>query len=211
MNLTNKQKLFWLAGIAVAVIYFAPRFVRFGPPLPMGGRPAPTQPNRNSPPARPGVPTPASGLPANGATIPPQPLPFDSLVGAWQGFVPPSGSSFCTMKFELRRKTGAPDKYAGFPELLCMPTSAMAGGGFRPGRIPSMPQMNPVSAILTGTAASGSIAFTVDKTIGASSDGCSLSAFNVTPFGADQIDVDWQTGNCDKPQRGQMMLRRTGR
>lgn len=176
------------------------------------GRPNIAQPPQKSgPPARPGLP---GGLPGNSAdatTVPPQPLALDNLVGAWQGVSPQSGSSFCTMKFELRRKSDAPDKYAGFPELLCMPASAIAGGIFRGGRSPAMGQMSPASAILTGTAANGSITFTVDKTIGTSAEGCSLTSFTVTPFRADQIAAEWNEGNCEKPQHGQMMLRRIGR
>jgi hypothetical protein len=209
MTTDNKKKLFWIAGIALAVLYFAPRFIRFGPPLP-AGRPnmaqTPAQPvtPQWGPVARP-LPKPQGDAPT--ATTP---LPFDNLLGTWQGFSP-SASSFCTLKFELRRKTDAPDKYAGFPELACMPTAALASGGLRGRGIRPFPQMSPLSAILTGSASTGSIAFTVDKSIGTAADGCSLTSFSATPFGASEVSAEWQTGNCEKPQHGQMMLRRTGK
>ena len=36
MTTENKKKLFWIAGIALAVLYFGHSFIKFGPPLPQG-------------------------------------------------------------------------------------------------------------------------------------------------------------------------------
>jgi len=219
MTTENKKKLFWIAGIALAVIYFGHSFIKFGPPLPAGRPASPAQSaaanaaaqraaTGNEMRARNGLASNVPGAPATSmnAAVPPQPLPFDNLLGTWQGLATFSGSTFCGMKLELRRKQDAPDKYAGFPELLCTPASAM--GGVARGKVP---QVSPMSAVFTGSAGDGAIIFTLDKALGASAEGCSLSTLSVTPFGTDEIAAEWSEGNCDHPQHGQMMLKRSGK
>ena len=216
MTTENKKKLFWIAGIALAVLYFGHSFIKFGPPLPAGRPASPAQTaaanaaaqraaTGNEMRARSGVPLPVPGAAPN-AGVPPQPLPFDNLLGTWQGLATFSGSTFCGMKLELRRKQDAPDKYAGFPELLCTPASAM--GGVARGKVP---QVSPMSAVFTGSAGDGAIIFTLDKALGTSAEGCSLSTLSVTPFGTDEIAAEWSEGNCDHPQHGQMMMKRSGK
>ena len=216
MNPKTKQKLFWIAAIALAVLYFGHSFIRFGPPLPQGRPASPVQTaaanaageraaTGNDMRARNGMPLPVPGAAPN-AALPPQPLPFDNLLGTWQGLATFSGSTFCGMKLELRRKPDAPDKYAGFPELACTPL----GGMIRNGK-PAALQMNPMSAVFTGTPSDGGILFTLDKALGTSAEGCSLSTLSVTPFGTDEIAAEWSEGNCDHPQHGQMMMKRSGK
>ena len=222
MNLTSKQKLFWIAAIAAAVLYFGHSFFLPRPTAPIP-RPSPVPaPAQATPPAKraviPGRPTGSMyaaqmpGSPAAGSDAAPTPLPFDTLLGIWQGGAALGDLGLCSVKVELRRKDNAPDTLAGFPIVACMPFAPTVPNLRSPAAAQKAlaARMSPVSGVLTGTNVNGTLTFTVDKTVGASSDGCSITAFTVTPFGTDQIAADWTEGNCAKEHKGQMMLKRIG-
>ncbi len=194
MTTQTKQRMFWIAGLALAALYFGPRFI---PKQPL---PAP-QPVK--PPERIQRPLPASPTLSLSPSL-------DATSGVWQGFGNVPNLGLCNLRLELRRNALEPEHVSGFPVLFCVP--AATGPGLRIGQNPVFPQMTPASAVLGGTAKDGAIAFTVDKVIGRTIDGCAFTSFTVTPFGADQISAEWQEGDCAAGQRtGQILLRRTGR
>jgi hypothetical protein len=195
MTTQTKQRMFWIAGLALAALYFGPRFIHKAP-LPVPPPPPAKSPERVQRP----VPAATLGLSA----------PLDATSGVWQGFGNVPSLGLCNLRLELRRNALEPEHVSGFPVLFCAP--AATGPGLRLGQNPVLPQMTPASAVLGGTAKDGAIAFTVDKVIGRTIDGCAFTSFTVTPFGADQISAEWQEGDCAAGQRaGQILLRRTGR
>lgn len=149
----------------------------------------------------------ASPLPAPGASNPASPS-LDALAGVWQGgAVLPQG--MCGLKLELRKKPGDADHFAGYPVLGCMPIPGNPTGqaaGTEAQRM--IASANPVSAVLTGTPQNGSITFTVDKVIGETVAGCSMTGMTATPFGSDQIAVEWQEGTCPG---GHLLVKRIGK
>ena len=209
-----KQKKFLLiAGIAVAVFYFAPSFIN-------SYRRAAFIREQNEarlakPPAAKGAsPLPGSGIapsPAAGGTIPggaatsvsPQ---FDNVLGVWQGvaLVPSIGN--CNMKLELRPapEPGQPasGQITGFPVLVCAQMPILATGA------KALAEFTPASAVITGKPAGKSVEFTVDKIISKGQGRCAFTAFTVTPFGSDQIAAEWKEDDCPA---GQMLLRRIGK
>lgn len=149
----------------------------------------------------------ASPLPAAGASNPAS-ASLDALAGIWQGgAVLPQG--MCGLKLELRRKPGDADHFAGYPVLGCMPIPGNPTGqaaGTEAQRM--IASANPMSAVLTGTPQNGSIMFTVDKVIGQTVAGCSMTGMTATPFGGDQIAVEWQEGTCPG---GHLLVKRIGK
>ena len=125
---------------------------------------------------------------------------LSNLSGTWRGQGVLAGRGVCTLKLELR-EAQAPSTYSGYSTLSCGNASAR-------GRANPASRMNPAASILTGTPQSGSIRFHVDKTIGADANGCTATAFTATPFGTNQIAVQWQEGSC---QGGQILLGKSGK
>lgn len=125
---------------------------------------------------------------------------LSNLSGTWRGQGVLSGRGVCTLKLELREGQ-APSSYSGYSTLSCVNASAR-------GRANPASRMNPAASILTGVPQSGSIRFHVDKTIGADANGCTATSFTATPFGTNQIAVQWQEGSC---QGGQILLGKSGK
>jgi hypothetical protein len=69
-------------------------------------------------------------------------------------------------------------------------------------------RMDPDAAILTGTMQDGAIHFKTDKNIGTDINGCSVSAFTLTPFGSNRLAAEWQAGSCEG---GHMVLAKAPR
>ena len=68
--------------------------------------------------------------------------------------------------------------------------------------------LNPVAMVLTGVPEDGALHFTLDKTVVSPNDDCETTEFNVTPFGTNQVAVEWREGKC----RGtQLILNKNGR
>jgi hypothetical protein len=205
-----KQKKFLLvAGIVLAVVYFAPTFVN------SYRRAAYIQQLQAAriakrPAAQKGSPLPASGNSPGAATgggetfAAPSPASFDGLLGVWQGVAPLPSRGMCNLKLELRRGP-QPGTYSGFPVLVCIPVTQPV---IRPGNPNQfLTQMNPAAAVLTGTVKDGGIDFHVDRIISKGASDCELTGFNVTPFGSDQIAAQWKESNCPG---GQILLKRLG-
>jgi hypothetical protein len=125
---------------------------------------------------------------------------LSNLSGTWRGQGVLAGRGVCTLKLEMR-EAQAPSSYSGYSTLSCVNASAR-------GRVNPASRIPPVAAILTGTPQNGSIRFHVDKTIGADANGCTATSFIATPFGTNQIAVQWQEGSC---QGGQILLGKSGR
>jgi hypothetical protein len=125
---------------------------------------------------------------------------LSNLSGTWKGQGALSGRGVCTLKLELREGQ-APSSYSGYSTLSCVNPSVR-------GRANPASRMNPAAAVLTGVPESGSIRFHVDKTIEADANGCAATSFTATPFGTNQIAVQWQEGSC---QGGQILLSKNGR
>lgn len=123
-----------------------------------------------------------------------------NLSGTWKGQGALSGRGVCTLKLELREGQ-APGGYSGYSTLSCVTPSVR-------GRAKSASRVNPAAAVLTGVPENGSIRFRVDKTIEADANGCAATSFTATPFGTNQIAVQWQEGSC---QGGQVLLSKNGR
>jgi hypothetical protein len=203
----KQKKFIWIAGIVLAVFYFAPAFIN------SYRRAAYIQQIQAAQAAR------AQAIAAQKASPLPASAPspeevaaaihtltsFDNLVGVWQGVAPLPGRGMCNLKLELR-KVPATAQYSGFPVLLCMPITPPV---IRPGNPnPFLAQMNPEAAVLTGTAKDGAMDFQVARIISKGASDCELTGFTVTPFGSDQVAAQWKESNCSG---GQILLKRFGR
>jgi len=148
-----------------------------------------------------------SALPAPSArTHPSRFTTVSNFSGIWQGQSALSGRGLCTLRLELREPPGAVGRYAGYSTLSCLSVPALMSRAlsvFGKGN-----RMNPTAMILSGTAQDGSIRFHVVQTIGADALGCITTSFTVTPFGTNQIAVQWQEWSCEG---GEMLLARAGR
>jgi hypothetical protein len=131
---------------------------------------------------------------------------FDPQIGLWSGTQPLPGWGACMMRFELRKKPNEVASYFGYPTLSCIPTPP------RSAVIHGTVLRSPLAAILSGAPQNGSLVFTLDKTVTTETNGCSFTAFSVTPFGQDKVAAQWQEGQCadgqQPPQVTQMLLNR---
>jgi hypothetical protein len=208
-----KQKKFLLvAGIVVAVFYFAPSIlnsIRYAALIRAQNEARLARAQAAKPSAAQGAsPLPASGsapgAAAPGTETPTAPASFDNLLGVWQGVAPLPSRGMCNLKLELRRGPQL-GTYSGFPVLVCIPVTQPV---IRPGNPNQfLTQMNPAAAVLTGTVKDGGIDFHVDRIISKGASDCELTSFNVTPFGSDQIAAQWKESNCPG---GQILLKRLG-
>jgi hypothetical protein len=141
------------------------------------------------------------------AAAPPPPTPLSNFIGVWQGEQAQANRDLCQMALEMR-DNGAGGLTA-YPRISCVALMPYLPGPHKlnPAQAAAK-SMSPVSAVLTGNLKDGVVAFHVDKTIGETFDGCTISAFTVTPFGNNEVAAEWQNGTCGK---GQMVLRRMGR
>lgn len=204
MNNNGKnRKLLWAAGAVLVFLYFAPSALqsfrqasfyrqqeeaKARAQLGKGGAQAPSAPAANAP-----------ALPA--------PTPLGNLTGIWQGQQAQPNRDLCQVTLEMR-DNGA-GGLSAYPRINCVPLMPYLPGPHRldPATVTAK-SMSIVSAVLTGSPKDGAVAFHVDKTIGATFDGCTITSFTVTPFGNDEIATEWQNGTCNK---GQVMLRRVGK
>jgi len=122
---------------------------------------------------------------------------FDPLQGVWQGVQPLPDWGACTMKFELRRKPGEPGEYFGYPTYACIATPP------RSAVIHGIVLRTPLAAILSGAPKDGALVFNLDKTVTTETNGCTFTAFSVTPFGVNQLAAQWQEGQCAEGQHPQ--------
>ena len=163
----------------------------------------------------------ANALAARGSTpavkVPPRMGPppvfvltnLSNLEGMWMGQRLLNASGLCTMRLELRPIADAKDNYKGYARLNCMPPPGLVslrGGRVLPRQLRE--NLNPVAMVLTGTPQDGALHFTLDKTVVAPNDDCETSEFVITPFGTNQVALEWHEGKC----RGtQLILGKNGR
>jgi hypothetical protein len=199
MNSNHKRK-WWIVGAALVMLYFAPQALQ-------SFREAAAYRQRME-----ALNARAQGPRAGGANAAPAPssasLPATAtssrLAGTWVGQQAETNEELCKVQVEIRDK--GQGEVNGYVKLLCYPTGVYYQK--HPKVNPTeafMKAMTPLAAILSGNVKDGAIAFHVDKTIGASLDGCALTSFTVTPFGTDEVAAEWQKGSC---AGGQMTLSR---
>jgi hypothetical protein len=204
-NLTNR-KFLWVAGIVLAALYFAPSALQSYRQAAfyrqqMEAVNARMQAQRIGAPYGGTSPATVQAVAANAGTIP----PVNTLVGVWQGQQAQANRQLCQLALELRESP--PAVFTGYSKLTCWPIVQPQGRDRINGSY-VMRSLSPTSAVMTGSLKNGAVVFHVDKTIGASVEGCTITGFTATPFGVDQVAAEWQDGFCGT---GQVVLRRTAR
>jgi hypothetical protein len=201
---SNSRTWMWVAIIIVAVLYFTPQVMqsfRQAAFYRQQALNAQLQNNRALPtgavsPAMPVVP---------GNPVMPTARPAPSLlVGTFQGQQMQAGHRVCNLVLEMRE--GAPGVLGGYAKLTCYPLAIPGQSGYPQQNVARY--LSPSAAVLSGHVENGVVAFHIDKTIGATPEGCVLSAFTVSSFGNDQVAAQWEIGACGK---GQVIAQRTGR
>jgi hypothetical protein len=205
---TSNRKWTWVAGVIAAVLYFGPQAVESFRQAAlyrqrsqaMNARPENARiavpASVQAQPTAVSTPTPASVNPA-----------ANSIVGIWQGQQVQANHEVCQLALEVRESTVG--LLTGFAKLTCWPLVPNVAGQRRGNQVTNVVRsLSPAPAVLTGRMQNGTAVFDVEKTFGATVEGCALTGFSVTPFGTDQIAAEWQNGDCGK---GQMVARRQGR
>jgi hypothetical protein len=119
--------------------------------------------------------------------------PDPNLLGVWNGKYMTSDMGLCYLRLELKQD---PDRYKGYSTFACASAAYFLPGARQNGHL-NLSTLNPEEAILSGAPDnSGSIHFTIDKTVGTDPKGCVLSSFAVTPFGKNELTAEWQKGSC---------------
>jgi len=207
MNNNGKnRKLLWAAGAVLVFLYFAPAALQS---FRQAGYYRQQEEAKERAQAGRGGLAPASPSPnvSTNAPASPSATPLGNLNGMWQGEQAQANRDLCQMNLEMR-DNGAGGLTA-YPRLNCVALMPYLPGPHKLDPASAAAKsMSTVSAVLTGTIKDGEVAFHVDKTIGATFDGCTLTSFTVTPFGKDEVAAEWQNGTCG---RGQIMLRRVGK
>jgi len=123
------------------------------------------------------------------------------LNGIWQGRLALQDRGICLLKLELREKE--PGDFAGYSSLTCASVTPLMSAKDRGNtRTALVNQMDPDSAILSGTLQDGAIHFHVDKTIGTDINGCVVTSFTATQFDSG-LATEWESGSC---QGGHVIL-----
>lgn len=214
MNPQNKnRKWWWLAGACLVLWYFAPGVLQ-------SFREASTYQQRmqavnaqaqnaratgsgsaavpSAPSVPNAIPAPAPRYGATNAVASQSPL-----AGIWNGNQTQPNGELCSLTLELRDKPEG--VMAGYANMTCRPIIRRTGAPAVNTNETILKAMTPMAAIMSGRLQDGAIAFHIDKPIGTPVDGCPFSAFTVTPFGTQQVAVEWQRGSCDS---GQMTMTR---
>ena len=201
---SNSRKWMWVAIIIVAVLYFTPQVMQSFREAAFYRQQALNAQVQNSRPLPTGAVSPAPAI-VPGNPVPPAARPAPShLVGTFQGQQMQPGRKLCNLTLEMRE--GAPEVLGGYAKLTCYPLAIPGQSGYASQNVARY--LSPSAAVLSGHIENGAVAFHIDKTIGATPEGCVLSAFNVSSFGNDQVAAQWEIGACGK---GQIIAQRTGR
>lgn len=157
-----------------------------------------------------------TGVPPHvSAPKPASALPFTEVLGQYFGHEMLAGRGGCRLELELRRSREKESEFAGFTNLVCMPTlTELRAENNRGGRgiaadVRSK-AANPTVATLTGAAVDGSIRLHAVKNFGVrdARQGCELTSLSVTPLSGNgnTVAVEWretQEGFC---QGGQIVM-----
>ncbi len=206
-NLTTKQRNFYIFCGAIVVLWFVVRFMNNAAQQAayyqqQAIRAAQQRAKANTPPPAPKAPKPTK-IPNLVLTD------LSNLSGSWMGQRLLNQSGMCTLRLEMRPVPQKPEDYKGYARLNCMPPAGLVS--LRGGRVLPKQQrdnLNLVAMVLTGVPEDGSLHFVLDKTVVTPNDDCETTEFNVTPFGTNQVAVEWREGKC----RGtQLILNKNGR
>ena len=129
--------------------------------------------------------------------------PMPNISGIWVGRGVTKGRGLCSLRLELKQND--PINYSAYSTFSCMAIDSLTNPKDVNMMTNYLKNMDPDSAILTGTVGKGAIRFHADKTIGADNSGCAISDLIVTPFGASQVAAEWQEGTCPG---GDVMMQR---
>ena len=144
---------------------------------------------------------------AKAAPALPKPEKPVSYSGIWRGQTTVEGRGLCTLRIELHETE--PSKYQGYSSLVCADFAPLMKPKERVNRAAAIKnRMNPEAAVISGAMEKGAIAFHIDKTIGADSNGCSATSFTLTPFGKNEFAAEWQEATC---HGGRIMLQKARR
>jgi hypothetical protein len=211
MNPQNKnRKWWWLVGACLLLWYFAPGALQSFREASayqqrvqaINAQALNARGTAGSNAAVPSAPTaPGASAPRYGATN--AVVAQSPLAGIWNGNQTQHNGDLCSLTLELRDKPEGVT--AGYANMTCRPVVRRVGAPMPNANEIILKAMTPMAAIMSGRMQDGAIAFHVDKAIGTPVDGCPFSSFTVTPFGTQQIAVEWQRGNCDS---GQMTMTR---
>ncbi len=212
MNIDRKQRNFLLLCGAILAAYYVARFIETSARQAAyyrqqairaaqqreAAKARPTPPPRAA--ANPGAPAndPAGGAARAGALASP-----GNLSGNWRGRTAIPGRGICMLSIELHENEAA--HFSGFSSLGCSNYAPLMSPEARNPAAAILNRLSPATAVLSGTMENGSIHFRVDKTIGASRNGCAATSFTLTPFGTNQLAAEWQEGTC---QGGHVILQK---
>ena len=236
-NFIASRKFAWGAGIVLTAWYFGPSIVHSFTPAPHAQalQQKMAKPSPGTPALPVAVPV-AAGLSASAAAVPGAPPPpppaiaaddpaLARFLGIWVGNVAipnraaPNRPAACMLRLEVRDNHDKDHPFAGFSTLSCAPSmfemlDKRARHETPAGMVDDMmKQMNPTDAILAGSLAGGSVQFQVQKNVGVAeaSNGCPMSSMTITPFGAEQLDVDWKESQQGSCQGGELLVKKTPR
>jgi hypothetical protein len=192
----QQKKAGWIIAGILALVHFAPGIINnvrqeFG----RAKAPASLKPDpRTFAPA----PSPAPAL----VPVNPQ-VQYAGFVGIWMGSELTPDQYMCNIKLEVRASAEDMTKVSGFETRSCIPSLLLRA---KPKSVEEvLKAASPLSAMMTGSLNDGDLTFRVDKTIGTSANGCSLSSYSVSPFGDGQVMAQWQEGSC---KSGTMLLKK---
>jgi len=117
-----------------------------------------------------------------------------NLSGVWGSHGQVPGRGMCDLRLELKQND--PVHYSGFSRFSCLNNEVLLHPKDANALTNILINTNPDAAILSGAVEKGSIRLHADKTIGADINGCAVSEFTVTPFGASAVAAEWQEGSC---------------
>jgi hypothetical protein len=144
---------------------------------------------------------------AKAAPALPKPEKPVSYSGIWRGQTSVDGRGLCALRIELHETE--PSKYQGYSSLVCADFAPLMKPKERVNRAAAIKnRMNPEASVISGALEKGAIAFHVDKTIGADSNGCAATSFTLTPFGKNEFAAEWQEATC---RGGRIMLQKARR
>jgi len=126
------------------------------------------------------------------------------FAGVWRGRAAIENRGICNLRLELT--DSGENKFTGYSLFTCVNTNPlMAQKDKNNQKTALINRLDPDSAILTGKLQDGAIHFTSEKNIGTDINGCAVTSFTLTPFGADRLAAEWQAGDC---KGGNMLLGR---
>ena len=160
----------------------------------------------------PSKPSPAVPMPANVPAAVANPLAdtpadpaYSAMLGKYMGGAILKTRE-CKGNLELGSNPAKPDQFTGYITIVCYApfTHKEAMPFLSTDPVTAIgTESTPASAILSGKVVNGVIQLHADKTIQTLADGCPITGISISPFGDNQIAVDWQEGTC---QGGQLIF-----